>query len=233
MPARTRARTEASRHGAWLVLEAGRELRLARHNAGLTERQLAARLGWSTSKVSRIERGLARNGSIRELAALGSLVGLRLSVRLYPAGAALRDAGQLELLAALNVRMHTGWATRHEVAMPRPGDLRAADQVSIISGCSVMVEAYRVFTDAQAQVRSARLKQAELGADRLVLLLEDTHRNRGTLASARPELERSFPVRQRPMLAALARGRDPGGDGIVVLRRHRAATLAPSARNPE
>src|SRR3990170_2373368 len=81
---------------------------------------------------------------------------------------------RIELRAALNMRMHPSWRSTHEVPMPKHGDFRAADQVSMIAGCRLMVEAYRRFSDYQAQSRSARAKQSDLGADRLVLLLEDT-----------------------------------------------------------
>ena len=233
MPPRTQQRSDAARHAAWLRTEAGREIRLARHNAGLTAEQVAVRLGWSKSKVSRIERGVSPRVALTDIALLAAVVGLRVSLKLFPSGSPLRDIGQVELLAALNDRMHPRWVTRHEVPMPRAGDLRAADQVSSIPGCSVMVEAYRNFADYQAQSRSARLKQGELGADRLVLLLEDTRRNRETLRAAGGEIRRSFPVSQRAMLAALAAGRDPGGDGFVVIRRLRTGAVAAGATNSE
>ena len=107
--------------------------------------------------------------------------------------------------------------------MPTHGDLRAADQLSVIPGCRLMIEAYRRFSDYQAQTRSARSKQSELGADRLVLLLEETATNRQALAAAGTEPRRSFPVSQRAALAALASARDPGGDTIVFLKRLRGA----------
>jgi transcriptional regulator with XRE-family HTH domain len=233
MPPRTQQLPEAARHAAWVRTETGREIRLARTNAAATTQRVAERLGWSKSKVSRIERGLIGTVALSDLALLAAVVGLRMSVKLYPAGVPLRDIGQVELLAALNDRMHRRWVTRHEVPMPRAGDLRAADQVSRIPGCAVMIEAYRNFADYQAQSRSARLKQADLGADRLVLLLEDTRRNRETLRAAGSEARRSFPVSQRAMLAALGAGRDPGGDGIVILRRARTGRVASRATNSE
>jgi len=184
--------------------------------------QVGERLGWSKSKVSRIERGLSRRVALEDLVLASAVVGLRPSVRFYPIGRPVRDAGQVELLAALTRRMHASWRHRHEVPMPRAGDLRAADQVSTIPGCRLMVEAYRRFSDYQAQVRSAREKQRDLGADRLLILVEATHANQRAVAAIRDELRRSFPVPPRQMLAALAAGVDPGGDGVVLLRRVRA-----------
>lgn len=199
--------------------------------------QVADRLGWSKSKISRIERGLSPRVSLAAITAFAAVVGLRPYVKLFPVGPALRDVGQVELLAALNARMHPSWHSEHEVPMPKLGDLRAADQVSSTPGCRVMVEAYRRFSDYQAQSRAARVKQRDLGAERLVLLLEDTRTNRAALAAAGLEPRRSFPVAQRAMLASLAAGRDPGGDGIVVLRRLKGAgattQVAPRATNVE
>lgn len=223
MPPRTHALSEADRFLAWLLREGGHEQRLARHNAGLTMAQVASPLGWSKSKVSRIERGLSRNVSLADITRLSAVVGLRPSVKWFPAGNALRDVGQVELLAALNQRMHRSWRSTQEVPMPTHGDLRAADQLSVIPECRLMIEAYRRFSDYQAQTRAARSKQSELGADRLVLLLEETATNRRALAAAGTEPRRSFPVSQRAALAALASARDPGGDTIIFLKRLRGA----------
>lgn len=234
MPPRTQSLAEADRHVVWIRLQLGRELRLARHTTGATQQQVAVRLGWSKSKVSRIERGLSPGVSVADLTRLAAVVGLRPSVKFFPTGRPLRDSGQIELLAALNLRMHSSWHSLHEVPMPKPGDLRAADQLSTIPGCRVMVEAYRRFSDYQAQTRSARLKQQEIGAERLVILLEDTRTNRDALSAGGSEVRRSFPVPPRAMLAALGAGRDPGGDGIILLRR--AASMpgvSPGATNVE
>lgn len=181
--------------------------------------QVADRIGWSKSKVSRIERGRSPRVSLQDVTILAAVVGLRPSVKLFPTARALRDIGQIELLAALNARMHPSWHSRQEVPMPNINDLRAVDQLSSIPGCRVMVEAFRRFSDSQAQSRAARTKQRDIGADRLVLLIEDTRSNRRAVAEAAGELARSFPVSQRAMLAALGAGRDPQGDGIVLLRR--------------
>ena len=50
-------------------MEAGREIRLARLNAGATAQGVAERLGWSKSKVSRIERGILPRVALSDLAA--------------------------------------------------------------------------------------------------------------------------------------------------------------------
>lgn len=231
MPPRTHVLGEAARYLVWLRIDVGRELRLARHTSGATMQQVSDRLGWSKSKISRIERGLSPRVSLEDVTRCGAVVGLRPSVKLFPTARALRDIGQIELLASLNARMHPSWHSRQEVTMPREGDLRAADQLSTIPGCRLMVEAIRRFTDSQAQTRGARAKQRDLSADRLLLLVEDTRANRLALGAAGSELLRTFPISQRAMLAALGSGRAPMGDGIVLLRRRRG--VAPHATKGE
>lgn len=230
MPPRTNTLADARRHLDWLRTDAGRELRLARHNAGATLAAVGARLGWSKAKLSRIERGMSRRVTVEDLVLAGAIVGLRPSLRFYPAARPIRDIGQVTLLAALTARMHPRWTHRHEVPMPHAGDLRAADQVSTIDGCRLMIEAYRRFTDAQAQVRAARAKQRDIGAERLLLLVEDTNANRRAVRAALDALRPSFPVPARSFLAALAAGMDPGGDAIILLRRAPPVPRAGPAR---
>jgi transcriptional regulator with XRE-family HTH domain len=225
MPPRTNTLAEARRYLEWARADAGRELRLARHNAGVSLAVVGRRIGWSVSKLSRVEMARNPRVSLEDLILIGAAVGVRPSVRFLPTVRAIRDEGQIELLEALTSRMHPRWEHRHEVPMPMHGDLRAADLVSTIDGCRLMVEAYRRFADAQAQVRAARLKQRDLGADRLVILVDDTRANRTAVAAALPELRRSFTVPARAMLAALAAAQDPGGDGLVLLRRRHAPTV--------
>ena len=234
MPPRTNTLAEANRYLAWSRADAGRELRLARHNAGLTLEATGRRLGWSKTKLSRIERGRNPRVSLEDLVLIGSMVGVRPSIRFFPSVRPIRDEAQLQLLATLTRRMHPRWTHRQEVPMPRAGDLRAADQLSTIDGCRLMIEACTRFADAQAQIRAARAKQRDLGADRLLLLIEDTHTNRTAVLAAMPAVRPSFAVPARAMLAALAGGRDPGGDGLVLLRRSRGApVVAPRATNRE
>jgi transcriptional regulator with XRE-family HTH domain len=232
MPPRTNTLAEANRYLAWSRADAGRELRLARHNAGLTLEATGRRLGWSKTKLSRIERGRNPRVSLEDLVLIGSMVGVRPSIRFFPTVRPIRDEAQLQLLATLNRRMHPRWTHRQEVPMPRAGDLRAADQVSTIDGCRLMIEACTRFADAQAQIRAARAKQRDLGADRLLLLIEDTHTNRTAVLAAMPAVRPSFAVPARSMLAAIAGGRDPGGDGLLLLRRSRGApVVAPRDTN--
>jgi hypothetical protein len=53
---------------------------------------------------------------------------------------------------------------------------------------------------------------------RAVLVVRGSHANRAILLAHLPSLRVTFPLGTREVLAALADGRDPGGNGIVVMR---------------
>ncbi|MCA1570141.1 MAG: hypothetical protein LC798_07435 [Chloroflexi bacterium] len=54
------------------------------------------------------------------------------------------------------------------------------------------------------------------GLERLILLIRGFRRNRDILRAA-DALQRDLPLSSRAVMAALARGRDPGANGIVIL----------------
>lgn len=217
VPTRTNPVHDARRRGVWALHEVGRELRLARVVAGRTQRQVGAAVGRSQSRISRIESGSAPRVTLPELMTIAAAVGLKLWIRTVPGVRRPVDAAQLELIGRLNGRLHASWHRRLEAPIPIPGDLRAIDQVINTDGCSIAVEAITRLADVQAQVRSAHLKQRDIGADRLMLLIKGTHANRQLLRQAGPILRDAFPVGTRAAMAALETGRDPGGDALVVL----------------
>lgn len=217
MANRTRPAYEASRQGRWILLDIGRELRLARVSGGLRQRDIAEGLGMSKGRVCRIEQGRVRTLNLPELARLAAAVGLKPYVRLFPLGRRLLDAPQLALLGRLRTRLHPSWTWATEVPMPIAGDLRSADCVIAIPDSRVLIEAYTRFADYQAQTARAAQKKRDLGADRLVLLLAATHANRSAAREARAVAAGSFPLGTRATLTALADGLDPGGDAIVFL----------------
>ena len=82
---------------------------------------------------------------------------------------------------------------------------------------AIGIEAISRLRDVQAQLRAIELKREAAGAQRLVLLVADTHANRRAIRDAGPLIRGAFTVGTRAALAALAAGRDPGGDALVVL----------------
>jgi transcriptional regulator with XRE-family HTH domain len=205
------------RFAAWQLTEVGREIRLARLMAGRTQRELGRSVGTSACRISLVERGQVASVSYRQLARMAAAVGLKLSVRAYPVGRRLLDKPQLDLLGVLRSRASQAWQWQTEVPMPLPGDLRAADAVATIEGCTVLCELWTRLADWQAQSRGALLKQRDLRADRLLIVLRATRANREALAAAGPATGASFPLGSREVIRSLAAGRDPGRNGIVLL----------------
>jgi hypothetical protein len=150
------------------------------------------------------------------LARYAAVVGLELAASLHPNGDPVRDRGQLALIRRFRRRLATGLSWRSEVVVPIPGDARSGDGMIDGHGWDVLVEAETRLGDLQLLERRAAAKKRDLGADRLILLISDTRHNRDVLRLY-PELRDRFPIEQRPCLRALARGRDPGADAIVVL----------------
>lgn len=101
--------------------------------------------------------------------------------------------------------------------MPIPGDLRSGDCLIAVPDCRILVEAFTRLSDWQAQTAAAARKKRDLGADRLILLLSATHANRRAAAEAAAIGSGSFPIATRATLQALADGRDPRADAIVLL----------------
>ncbi len=100
--------------------------------------------------------------------------------------------------------------------MPIEGDRRSADALIGGMGVEVMVEAETHLNDIQTLERGIAGKQRDLGVERVILLVADTRHNRAVIAGV-PELGRRFPIGTRACLAAVARGLDPGGDGLVIM----------------
>lgn len=192
------------------------ELATARRVAGLSLREVARRLGTSHHRIAAIERARSASMTWELVAGFAAVVGLELAASLHPAGAPVRDKGQLGLLDRLRRRLGDAIRWRTEVVMPVPGTLRSADAVIDGPGFDAVIEAETHLHDIQLVERHLAAKQRDLGTRRAILLVSDTRHNRAVIA-ATPELSRRFPVSTRACLAALARGRDPGGDCLVIL----------------
>lgn len=216
MANRTRPLYEATRLADWQLHECGREIRVARIQGGRRQIDVARAVQTSTARISLIERGLVPAVAYRDLARIAGVVGLKLSLRAYPAGRRLLDAPQLALYGRFSAEAHASWQLRTEVPVPREGDLRAADCLATITGCSMVIELITRLADFQAQARSALAKQRDLGADRCLLVLAATRANRRALNEADAAARASFPLATRAVLRAWREGRDPGANGIVL-----------------
>jgi transcriptional regulator with XRE-family HTH domain len=217
MTSRDNRMDRADRAAGRMIATAGREIREARIAAGISQGVVGRGAGISHAQVSRVERGLVRSTSVSVLARLSEAVGLELSIRTYPGGDPIRDAGHIRLLDRFRRSLHSSLRWRTEVPMPQAGDRRAWDAVISGSGWSVAVEAETRLSDVQARTRRLELKRRDGGIDRLILLLADTRANRSALSIARPGLAEVFPGTQAAILAALARGEEPSAGGILIL----------------
>jgi transcriptional regulator with XRE-family HTH domain len=217
MPSRVGPLQEAKRLLRWQLIETGRELRIARIAAGMTQRQVGRLVGCAASTVSRIEHGLVPSLSLSRIMQIAAAVGLKAWVRTFPLGRRPLDGPQLSLLEAFNSRLHESFDHELEVLMPIPGDLRAADEVIRNKQVSCAIEAITRFAEVQGQLRAGKAKQRDLGCDRLILLVRGSHANRRMITDAGQLLREALPIDTRQALGALAAGMDPGGDCLVVL----------------
>jgi len=217
MPIRRDPRHEARHAAALIGASLGRELRTARLGAGLSQRSAGAGAGMSHTHWGRIERGLVPNLSLAQACAAASVVGLRLSVRAYPDGDPIRDAGQAALLERFRLRLPPIARWQTEVPMPIPGDRRAWDAGVVIAGRRAGCEAEMQLLDLQALERRLALKLRDGDVDQLLLIVADTVRNRSVLRLHREELRTLLPLDAREILASLRAGSLPPASGIVVL----------------
>jgi transcriptional regulator with XRE-family HTH domain len=198
------------------------DARRARVGAGLSLRAVAKAIGIDHSRIWRFERGMVGELSLEDIVAIGAAVGLDVRLRAYPAGEAIRDAGQQRLLERLRARLSPGLRWSTEVPLPIEGDLRAWDAVihgtDSGTGWALAVEAETVLDDLQALERRLALKRRDGAAthDHLILLVADTTRNRRALAAA-PGAFADLPLRTRELLRDLAHGARPRASGIVIV----------------
>ena len=196
-----------------LLVEA-RESRVA---LNLSQDAVGAAVGLSGSQYGLIERGRQPNVSLLLLAEILSVLGHELAVRAYPVGGGLRDQGQLALLERLRTRVSPSFSWRTEVPIPIAGDLRAWDAALLRPGLRIGIDAETRLRDIQAVDRRVMLKLRDSGFDRAIILVAGTRANRAALRDAAPGLASNYPIPTRPALAALAEGRDPGANGLIIL----------------
>lgn len=224
----------------YLAASFGRELRIARMTAGLTQTDLARLAGVSQQLASWAELGRG-NISLEARSRLAAACGHELGWRLYPvATVRLRDSGQLALAQAIVGAAHPSWRPRLEVPVA-PGDPRAADLLLIGATEIIHVEIERALVDFQAQLRSAHVKRESLAAQdqrpiRLVIAVPDTTASRTRLAPFADLVARTLPATSRAVLRAIRDGEPLGGDGILFVRAPRpqqpTKSLPRAARTP-
>lgn len=216
MTSRDHLRSVGVQQASAIVRAIGTEIRSTRIAAGVTQRALAARAGISREQLCRLELGRLASVDMRTATILFALLGLRMSVKGFPSGEPMRDAGQLRLLARFEERIPPPWTSRREVPMPIPGDRRAWDE--LISGpVRIGVEAETRPRDLQGTQRSLGLKKRDGGVDRVALLLASTPHNEALVRANIATLRQAFPLDTRAFFAAMNAGRDPGADALLLV----------------
>ena len=216
MPIKDGRLAAARRRGEGLNRTIGSELRTARRMAGVSQDRLGLHVGLSGSEVGRVERGTAPWLTVIHASELLGAVGLSLWTKTFPDGPPLRDAAHLRLLADFEARLPAAICCHREWPIPADRDRRAIDLVLAGLPRLVGVEAETVLEDLQMLERDVNLKQRDARLAVMILLVRGSERNRAILRYA-DALRRAFPVHTRGVLAALAAGRDPGGNGLVIL----------------
>jgi transcriptional regulator with XRE-family HTH domain len=188
----------------------------------MTMRQVADRAGVSHPTVARVEVGNPQVG-VDTLVAIGEAVGVDVVLRGYPGRTpSLRDTGQLALAEALIGQAHRSWTSEVELAMGPHGE--AIDLVLFASQEIIASEIERIAADWQAQYRRSNTKRNALAEQhrrpvRLVMVVEDTRRNRAALSEHAELIRSQLPARSRDVLAALRTGARLGRDGFLWVRR--------------
>ena len=218
MAVRQRLGDRGSEDARRAILATGTELRTARVALGLSLNDAARAAGMSRPQLARLERGLIRRPTVDQLARASRALGLRISLRLFPDGSPVRDAGQLALLDRFERLLGSSLTLRREVALPIQGDLRAWDGRVTDGVVGAFVEAEAHLGDTQATARRIQLKQRDDPRDGpVILVLARTPHHRRLLDEHREALRAQFPLDGPAIARALRAGRLPPASGILVI----------------
>jgi transcriptional regulator with XRE-family HTH domain len=219
---RSTSASKGLRRARYLATAFGRELRIARMSAGLTQMQMAKLAGTSQQQVSLVERAIG-DVSLTIRCRLAAACGHELGWRLYPvATVRLRDSGQLGLAEVIVGAAHPSWKASLEVPIS-PGDPRAADLLLVGPTEVIHIEIERALVDFQAQLRSAQLKRDALVPReekpiRLVIAVPDRQATVARLTPFQQLIRLTMPATSRAIWRAIRSGQQLQGDGILFVR---------------
>lgn len=220
MVATDRALSRAAERARRARLELGYEVRHARLAAGLSQREVGRRLAWSGVKVCRIENGKLTALSFEDASRLAAVLGLELSIRVFPGGQPIRDAAQTKRLLDFlrNVQRPLTWRT--DVPLPQRDtawrELRAWDANIVGSGERTSIEYESRLSDVQELTRRHNLKRRDDPPDHFLLVVAATEHNRRVLREF-GHLFGDLPrLRAAAVLSTLREGRHPP-TGVVLL----------------
>jgi len=172
----------------------------------------------SPAQLGRLEHGHILRPSIDQVFRAASALGLAGTLRLFPSGSPVRDAGQLALFGRFERLTATPLRVRREVTLPIAGDLRAWDGMIVGDGERAFIEAEMHLGDTQALARRIELKLRDDPRARMVILVvaRSAH-NRWVLLEHRGALRGQFPLDGAAIARSLRAGRVPPAGGIIAL----------------
>lgn len=185
MGANDRLRSRGLARARRILAELATEIREARLQAGVSQEEAGHRAGLSADKVWKVEHEELKTLSFDDACRLAAVLGLDVSVRTYPNGAPIRDAGQASRLMKLLV--HVAKPLRYQTDAPLPRtdaglELRAWDALITGSGERTAVELESRLTDLQATTRRHNLKRRDDPVDHFLMVIADTRHNRRVVA---------------------------------------------------
>jgi len=208
MPSASRALDRAARLADRQRRDAGEEFRERRLQIDQSQEQVAAASHMSRVHYGQIENGRAPKLTLDEINRIAAVLGLTPSLRLYPAGAPVRDAGQAARLMRFLAWVAPPLFYRLEVALPGVEtrlERRAWDAVLFGGHGRTAIELEMRLRDIQAVLRRIDLKRRDDPAESFLLLVADTRTNRRVLAefaSLLVDLPRLRPLDVRGSLRA-------------------------------
>lgn len=225
---------KAARRAELQAERAGAEIRSARAEHALSRAAVSRRAGVSPDTERRVEEG-DPSVQLDTLCAVGTAVGLDIVVQTYSGRGrpSLRDSGQLRHAEWLREVAHPAWRTEFEVAA---GDHGEAADVGLFGPVEIIVtEIDRLLLDFQRQYRRNKQKCDWITSRhqrpvRLVMLIEDTRRNRAAVAEHAAFIESVLPAGSREVLRSLRTGEPLGRDGLLWVRRRQPPGPRPRPR---
>lgn len=219
VPATTRAIDRADRLADRQLRDAGDDFRERRIVLGVSQEHVARACRMSGNYYGQVERGRANAATVAEINRIAVILGLVASLRLYPSGPAVRDAGHARRLQGFLANVRPPLTFRLEVALPRSGaqpEWRAWDAMLFGSGARTALELEMRMRDVQALRRRIDLKRRDDPTESFLLLVADTRTNRLVLADFR-ELFADLPrLRPTAVHSQLAVGSHPPAGLLLI-----------------
>jgi transcriptional regulator with XRE-family HTH domain len=219
MPTSERLFERGERRGRVALRTFAEEVRERRIALGLSQRSVSAAARLSRPRYTKIEAASVPTLSMMESSRIASVLGLDLSLKMYPGGQPLRDAPSVARLDIVRSKVAAPLRFRTEVPLPArddPGEQRAWDAEIRGGGLRTTLELEMHIRDVQATERRINLKRRDDPPDRFVLLVAATRHNRDVLALQRGCFADLPRLRPSTLYRALESGRHPSSGLVVV-----------------